>query len=129
MYRICTNRLFLPFGKQKNVGAIYYQDKKDLSDSVERLKIYSQLRLTPPTVRRSCHMIFTGQMEGSKLKARDSWDLQYNILRAISFVFSSGLYLIEIIIFIQHKNIKRTKKNHIVIAFVTIIPISRRRRR
>ena len=128
MYRICTNRLFLPFGK-KNVGAFYYQDKKDLSDSVERLKIYSQLRLTPPTVKRSCHMIFTGQMEGSKLKARDSWDLQYNILRAISFVFSSGLYLIEIIIFIQHKNIKRTKKNHIVIAFVTIIPISRRRRR
>jgi hypothetical protein len=97
---------------KKTLAHFIIKIKKDLSDSVERLKIYSQLRLTPPTVRRSCHMIFTGRMEGSRLKARDRWDLQYNILRAISFVFSSGLYLIVIIIFIHHKNIKRTKKSY-----------------
>jgi hypothetical protein len=75
MYRICTNRLFLPFEKQKTVGAFYHQDKKDLSGSVERQKIYSRLCLTSPTAGRSRHLSFTGQMEGSRLMARDRWDV------------------------------------------------------
>jgi hypothetical protein len=97
-------------GNKKTLAHFIIKIKKDLSDSIERLKIYSQLPITPPTVRRSCHMIFTGQMEGSRLKARDSWNLQYDVLKDTGFVFSSGFYLIEIIIFIQHKIIKRTKK-------------------
>ncbi|MGB8035853.1 MAG: hypothetical protein WCF03_18720 [Nitrososphaeraceae archaeon] len=40
---------------KKTLAHFIIKIKKDLSDSVERLKIYSQLRLTPPSEAKLSH--------------------------------------------------------------------------
>ena len=76
--------MVLPFGKQKNVDAFYQPDKKDLSDSVERLKTYWRLRLTCPTVRRSCHLIL--QLDGGlEVKGEGQLECAMSYLKSHQF--------------------------------------------